>query len=213
MFKKRENWFHSIKRSPFSKNTTERSPLRKIPLKESFRSEKYHSVNFCNEPVILLSIGQSEMSLLLSSSFLCSSFVLPRARIRPHRDFARPWRRWCPRTGSTTGRRPAWYLKINGNGKQQHLSWMALWTCSWALHPPILLRRQAQAAAVAGWQRVRRQPLHHQHEHEHSGHYHQCRWRCRLAAIVAAIASCDEHRPTVRGVGRGGRSGERSRAG
>ena len=55
--------------------------------------------------------------------------------------------------------------------------------------------------------------LHHQHEHEHSGHYHQCRWRCRLAAIVAAIASCDEHRPTVRGVGRGGRSGERSRAG
>jgi len=37
---------------------------------------------------------------------------------------------------------------------------MALWTCSWALHPPILLRRQAQAAAVAGWQRVRWQPLH-----------------------------------------------------
>ena len=68
MFKKRENWFHSIKRSPFSKNTTERSPLCKIPLKESFRSKKYHSVNFCNEPVILLSIGQSEMSLLPSSS-------------------------------------------------------------------------------------------------------------------------------------------------
>jgi len=65
-----KNWFHSIERPSFLKNTIKRSLLRKISLKESFRLEKYHSVNFCNEPITILFIGQTKISVLPSSSSL-----------------------------------------------------------------------------------------------------------------------------------------------